>query len=64
MFNPFRRKHRGWMSEGAILLAVGIGYIIRGSRDEKTAIERICRHLRMWDLIIDPSELGSEPYDD
>lgn len=63
MFNPFRRTPKGWMSEGAILLSVGIAYIIRGSRDEKTAIQRICRHLRIWGVIVDPGELGAEPYD-
>lgn len=43
---------------GIILQSTAIGHIIRTSRDEKTAIERICKYISIRHLKIDPSELG------
>ena len=43
---------------GIMLQSTAIEYIIRTSRDEQTAIERICKYISIRHRKVDPSELG------
>ncbi len=50
-----------WLTTESWFLALGIAHIIRTSRDEKTAVRRICRRLHLYGILIRPRELGSQP---
>lgn len=41
------------------ILALAIARAIRVSRDERDAVRRVCILLGVWEIDIDPSELGS-----
>lgn len=58
----YRRRRRQWVTRESWLLAVGIAHIVRTSRDEATAVRRICRHLLLWNVQVHPRELGTLPY--
>lgn len=47
------------VTKESMLVCHGVAWIIRKSRDERDAIEGICRFLRHWQCEIDPDELGS-----
>ena len=47
------------LAQGACPLGIAIGRAIQVARDEKDAVRRVCILLGVWDINIDPSELGS-----
>lgn len=55
----FSRETKAPVTKESMLVCCGVAWMIQSSRDEKEAIERICRFLDHWQYEIDPSELGS-----
>ena len=47
------------LAQEAYSLGLAIARAIRVARDEKDAVRRVCILLGVWDINIDPSELGS-----
>lgn len=46
------------VTKESMLLGLTLAAAIRESRDEKTALDRICRILRHWNVPVDPHHLG------
>ena len=60
MAGPKRfRDSRAPVTKESMLVCHGVAWMIQSSRDEKEAIQRICKFLDHWQYEIDPSELGS-----
>ncbi len=51
------------VTKESMLVCHGVAWMIQSSRDEKEAIQRICKFLNHWHYEITPSELGSRPQD-
>lgn len=47
------------LARGVCPLGIAIARAIQVARDEKDAVRRVCILLGVWDINIDPSELGS-----
>lgn len=47
------------LAQEAYSLSLAIARAIRVARDEKDAVRRICTLLGIWEINIDPGELGS-----
>lgn len=52
------------VTKESMLVCHGVAWMIQSSRDEKEAIQRICKFLNHWHYEITPSELGTCPQDD